>query len=117
MDIVVGMGPDNREGPRGAVRIMRMIIGSRGGGLMAAADQRPGASLLQIICDTGAKPGIYGLPFSIGNQLSTDYSGTVGPIIMNLSAAPRDLKFDFDLMLKKHHPYSTSLLAAFALRA
>ena len=52
---IVGMGPDNREGPRGAVRIMRMIIGSRGGGLMAAADQRPGASLLQIICDTGAK--------------------------------------------------------------
>ena len=74
MDIVVGMGPDNREGPRGAVRIMRMIIGSRGGGLMAAADQRPGASLLQIICDTGAKPGIYGFPFSMGNQLSTDYS-------------------------------------------
>ena len=61
--------------------------------------------------------GIYGLPFSIQNQFSTDYSGTVGPIIMNLSAAPRDLKFDFDLMLKKHHPYSTSLLAAFALRA
>ena len=98
MDIVVGMGPDNREGPRDAVRIMRMIIGSRGGGLMAAADQRPGASLL---CDTGAKPGIYGLSFSMENQLSTDYWGTVGPILMNLSAAPHDLKFDFDLMLKK----------------
>ena len=74
MDIVVGMGPDNREGPRDAVRIMRMIIGSRGGGLMAAADQRPGASLL---CDTGAKPGIYGLPFSVGNQFSTYHSGTL----------------------------------------
>ena len=72
MDIVVGMGPDNREGPRDAVRIMRMIIGSRGGGLMAAADQRSGASLLQIICDTGDKPGIYGLPFSMGNQFSTN---------------------------------------------
>ena len=101
MDIVVGMGPDNREDPRDAVRIMRMIIGSHGGGLMAAADQRPGASLLQIICDTGDKPGIYGLPFSMGNQLSTDYSGTVGPILLNLSASPRDLKFDFDLIMKK----------------
>ena len=88
MDIVVGMGPDNREGPRGAVRIMRMIIGSRGGGLMAAADQRPGASLLQIICDTGAKPGIYGLPFSMGNQFSTDYSGTVGPMLIILPNIP-----------------------------
>ena len=85
MNIVVGMGPDNREDPRDAVRIMRMIIGSRGGGLMAAADQRPGASLL---CDTGAKPGIYGLSFSMGNQFSTNHS--IGPILMTISVDPHE---------------------------
>ena len=28
------------------------------------------------------------MPVSMGNQLSTDYSGTVGPILMILSADP-----------------------------
>ena len=40
---------------------------------------------------TGAKPGIYGLPFSMENQFSTDYSGTVGPILIILLGIPLTL--------------------------
>ena len=40
---------------------------------------------------TGAKPGIYGLPFSMENQFSTDYSGTVGPILIILPGIPLTL--------------------------
>ena len=48
----------------------------------------------------GAKPGIYGLSFSMGNQFSTDYSGTVGPI-EKVFSADSDAKFDCDLMLNQ----------------
>ena len=54
-----------------------------------------------VAVTTAVCAGIFKLSISMGNQLSTDYSGTVGPILLNLSASPRDLKFDFDLIMKK----------------
>ena len=40
---------------------------------------------------TGAKAGIFVLPFSMEDQFSTDYSETVGPILIKKT----DLKFAF----------------------
>ena len=37
---------------------------------------------------TGAKAGIFVLPFSMEDQFSTDYSETVGPILMILPDIP-----------------------------
>ena len=37
---------------------------------------------------TGAKPDIYGLPFSMENQFSTDNRGTVGLILIILPGIP-----------------------------
>ena len=55
-------------------RVVRMII------------SEPRRYLFTI--HTGAKPGIYGLSFSMGYRFSTDYS--VGPILMILSADPHE---------------------------
>ena len=41
--------------------------------------------------DTGVWPGISGLPFLMGNQFSTDYLGTVVPILMILLADPHEI--------------------------
>ena len=57
-------------------RVVRMII------------SEPRRYLFTI--HTGAKLGIYGLSFSMGNQFSTDYSATVGPILMILSEEPHE---------------------------
>ena len=55
-------------------RVVRMII------------SEPRRYLFTI--HTGAKPGIYGLSFSMGNQFSTNYS--VGSILMTISADPHE---------------------------
>ena len=41
---------------------------------------------------TGAKPGIFGLPISMEDQFSTDYSETVGPSLMILPDIPLALQ-------------------------
>ena len=43
-------------------------------------------NLVVVTLQTGAQPVIYELPFSMGNQFSTDYSARVGRILMILSA-------------------------------
>ena len=55
-------------------RVVRMII------------SEPWQNLFTI--HTGAKPGIYGLSFSMGNQFSTNYS--IGPILMTISVDPHE---------------------------
>ena len=40
-----------------------------------------------LTMDSGPKPGIYDLPFSVGNQFSTG-TGTVSPILMILTEDP-----------------------------
>ena len=43
------------------------------------------------IDDTAAKPGIYGLAFTIGKWFLTDNSATVGQILMIFAADPHEI--------------------------
>ena len=46
---------------------------------------------LKMIQATAVCSGIYGLSVSTGNQFSTDYSVTVGPILMISTADPHEI--------------------------